>query len=375
MASGLAIIVMRQFFSEKTGGSRHPAETCAPDQRSIPELWEIHRLLVKSMKLLGLNKGAIGTFRALASLTRINHDPFVFASNRTLMERAEGTSERTIRRHFAALVSAGLIARNDSPNGKRYMLQSGDGELLCFGFDLSPALSLRPQLEELARHVAEEEDLKQFLKRKLGALLYHAGLSSVNPATISELARLKRRKLSSEELQQACSELTSLVEIAPEAHEPEVIALEAGEAAATEMAARNSQNDRHKITSNKTQLDSEEQAQQFSAEPSENDATLLRTVIALSSEAMSYTQERPRCWGEAGSIAFKLAGYMGIHQNSYVQAVRSLGEQQATMSVYALLQISKRVRNLPAYFHAITLGRKAQGFDPVQVLRREARMQ
>lgn len=49
----------------------------------------------------------------------------VFPSNATLGARAHGMAESTLRRHIARLVGAGLIARHDSPNGKRYATRAG----------------------------------------------------------------------------------------------------------------------------------------------------------------------------------------------------------------------------------------------------------
>ena len=54
----------------------------------------------------------------------------VFPSNVALSERAHGMAESTLRRHLAALVAAGLIWRQDSPNGKRYTRRGAGGHVL-----------------------------------------------------------------------------------------------------------------------------------------------------------------------------------------------------------------------------------------------------
>jgi len=75
----------------------------------------------------------------------------VFPSNASLSDRAHGMAESTLRRHLAALVGAGLIWRQDSPNGKRYARRDAGGSLAqAFGFDLRPLL-VRAAVEATAR--------------------------------------------------------------------------------------------------------------------------------------------------------------------------------------------------------------------------------
>jgi replication initiation protein RepC len=79
----------------------------------------------------------------------------VFPSNRQLALRANGMAEKTIRRHLSALISAGLIWRRDSPNGKRYARKGEGGERFlteAFGFDLAP---LRWRIHEFMERHAE----------------------------------------------------------------------------------------------------------------------------------------------------------------------------------------------------------------------------
>ena len=57
-----------------------------------------------------------------------------------------------MRRHLRALVDATLLMRRDSPNGKRYCLRDGTGEVdQAFGFDLSPFALQAGAIYEAAR--------------------------------------------------------------------------------------------------------------------------------------------------------------------------------------------------------------------------------
>ena len=75
----------------------------------------------------------------------------VFPSNAALSARAHGMAESTLRRHLAALVAAGLIRRQDSPNGKRYAARGVDGAPeRAFGFDLAPLAWRADEIEAAA---------------------------------------------------------------------------------------------------------------------------------------------------------------------------------------------------------------------------------
>lgn len=63
--------------------------------------------------------------------------------------RAHGMAESTLRRHLAALVRCRLIARRDSPNGKRYAARAYNGEsAVAYGFDLRPLLVRAPEISD-----------------------------------------------------------------------------------------------------------------------------------------------------------------------------------------------------------------------------------
>ena len=69
-------------------------------------------------------------------------------SNRLLQARANGMPEATLRRHLAALVAAGILLRRDSPNGKRYVREGGEGRE-TYGFDLSLLIARAGEFEAL----------------------------------------------------------------------------------------------------------------------------------------------------------------------------------------------------------------------------------
>ncbi len=101
---------------------------------------EAVRSLCAAKRRLGISDGRWAVLNALLSFYPENTlsgetGLVVFPSNVQLSLRAHGMAEATLRRHLAALVEAGLVARKDSPNGKRYARKSRDGAIgTAYGF-------------------------------------------------------------------------------------------------------------------------------------------------------------------------------------------------------------------------------------------------
>ena len=175
--------------------------------------WEALRSLAAARAAFGLSDRDVTVLQALLSfhpsvlLGEPGRAPVVFPSNKSLCERLNGMACSTMRRHLARLVAAGLLIRRDSPNGKRYARRAG-GEVLAFGFDLSPLIHRLPQFRaEAARLEAEAEALAE-LRRSISLMRRDAeGLAGYGQTACpgafwdslalaaTETARLLRRKL------------------------------------------------------------------------------------------------------------------------------------------------------------------------------------
>lgn len=93
--------------------------------------------------------------------------PIVWASNAYLMEQT-GFSLSTLKRHARKLAEAGLIAFQDSPNGKRWGRRNAEGFIVeAYGFDLSPLSARAEEFEALAQDLATERALCQRLRRQI----------------------------------------------------------------------------------------------------------------------------------------------------------------------------------------------------------------
>jgi len=124
--------------------------------------WKVFRDASEARQKLGLQDRSLAVLDALLSFYPENElrqggQLVVFPSNAQLTLRAHGIAGATLRRHLALLVEAGLIARKDSANGKRYARKSRTGEIEnAFGFDISPLLLRAEELAVTAQQVVAE---------------------------------------------------------------------------------------------------------------------------------------------------------------------------------------------------------------------------
>ena len=96
------------------------------EEDATVDKWKIYQALCEARPRLGITDRALAVLSAL--LISFYPKPelaagdslIVFPSNAQLSRRANGMAEQTIRRHLAVLVSAGLLLRKDSANGKRF---------------------------------------------------------------------------------------------------------------------------------------------------------------------------------------------------------------------------------------------------------------
>lgn len=93
--------------------------------------------------------------------------PIVWASNAYLMEQT-GFSLSALKRHARRLAEAGIIAFQDSSNGKRWGRRDADGVIVeAYGFDLSPMSARVEEFEHLHAELQAERKLCQRLKRQI----------------------------------------------------------------------------------------------------------------------------------------------------------------------------------------------------------------
>lgn len=327
-------------------GDRH--NNCAP-----PDIWAVFRALRDARSAFGLKPGHIQTLQALLSFLRPGQGDTVFASNLEICRRTGGVDERTLRRHIDRFVELGMIARHDSPNRKRYRVSSRDGQVISFGLSLSPLLKRAGEFLNAAAELEETRRDQIFLRKQILVGLAHIDGIEPGSAFAESARRTMRRKLAIakyrailEQVTDHLRQMSTVVDV--------VIT--------TKLPANDGQIVRHLSKSEKERNESE---------GAENDLLpSVATLTAVCREATAFAPGPLRTWNDIERHAQNLAPMMGIQPGTFHEASKRVGSERTAAAVFILLQLGTRIRSYAAYFHSITLGKRAAGFRPTAILER-----
>lgn len=334
-------MIHQRFPSQDEGLSVVPSIT--PDPVNMAELLPVLRHCARD---LGLSSQVLRTLEVLLSFLppHRNHHT-VFASNETLVSRAGGLSERSLRRHIEALCHTGLLIRSDSANRKRFTrfdpLQS---RVLRFGLDLSPIFARYETLKAMAQEAKARHTQLRFLRARLRAAAARLLLSQPDNETALDCLKAARRNLSAEDLQARIDSLP-LVQDHP--------APPVDQQDASPVAASGGQNDRHHQSLTKEHLDKD----------AEDTLKLLQLHCP---EALTYASEPIRTERDAVNHARLLAPMMGIPLRHFDRAVEQHSAMTITALTWQLLQRGDAIRHPSAYFYAATLGARTSQLDPMR---------
>ena len=313
---------------------------------------------------LQIGPPVIATLDALLSCLPPNrsHD-LVFASNATLVMRRNGISDRTLRRHLADLIGAGLLKRIDSPNGKRYSKRDPSmGTVLRFGLDLAPLFEAFSRLRTIAQEQALFIARGSYLRTKLRVAI-NLSLASLCDCDVAIAAKKAlRRKLTNDEL----TDWLERIQLTATINEG-VECKTAPEAA--QMSASNGQNVRHQQNSIKELNDKKERAPTQQIERPKSELTLDALTRACP-QAASFLLEKLSSPMDVLTHARRLAPMMGIDQICYDAAEAKHGPLGAALTIWGLLELQNKIQRLGAYFRAITSGKRSATFDPWRLIDR-----
>jgi replication initiation protein RepC len=333
---------------------------------SIPERHIIVETLRNAAPRLGLSASVLSTLDAMLSCLapKRNHHT-VFASNATLTFRRNGISDRTIRRHAAALQEVGLLIRRDSPNRKRFTKHNrNEGTALRFGFDLSPLFSRLHEIASMAAEVLREREQIDYLRAKIRAAANASIATNPNDYIALNIFRTLRRKLSLLDCQRILSELP-VAEVEAEAPDEQSTHL------TTTMTGNDGQNVRHLHKSNKEHIDKEEVPVKKETPNPVNDAPItIQELLSACPEAAEFSLKKIETVHDVVAHARTLAPMIGITSQCYEAAHDRLGALRAAATVWAIMQFHDKINAVGAYFRSITTGAKSEGFSPEKLIRR-----
>lgn len=352
--------------------------------------WELFRELCAARCAFGLTDRDLTVLNALLTFHKgdslsDNESLIVFPSNASLSERAHGMAESTLRRHLAALVHAGMIARHDSPNGKRYAARGQDGEIIrAFGFDLRALLVRGDQILSAAREAraaaarlkALREAVSLLKRDALKLALYgreegYPGAWDEFEAELLSIHKQMRRKLPAEDLEGLVGLLRGLLDRIRECL-----------CESEEMSGKDSQNGRHYQSSNTDNYESEYAKENGEAAVVASCPTLsseepevpspsidrpnlpLGLVLKACPDILDYASHEVSHWHELVGLAGFVRGMMGISPDAWGEAQRIMGPEVAAITVAGILQRISEIRSPGGYLRALTSKAAAGGFSP-----------
>ena len=339
--------------------------------------YEVVRELTAARHAVGVTDRALGVLQVLLSfhpktiLGGNDTDLLVYPSNAAICERLNGMPCSTMRRHLAGLVTAGLILRRDSPNGKRYVKRYGD-DPQAFGFDLTPLVARFAAICDLAEAARAQDHQKDRLRRSVSLMRRDlAGLAAYGAETrpddaswdaFSDLAiltaRQLRKKLTLDELSTLEQSLRHALDTARDRFD------------LNNMITNDSQNGQHIQNSNKDPYDSEKNIENNKPEvsdqiePDRNMPNLpLSLVLSVCGEIQTYAPDGVRHWHELVQAADRVRPMMGISPSAWDDAVMAMGPEEASVVLFAMLERFSDIQSPGGYLRALTRKAQDDGFS------------
>lgn len=358
--------------------------------------WELFRELCVARHTFGLTDRDLAVLNALLSFhpgktLKDEGDLIVYPSNRALSERAHGMAESTLRRHIAALVEAGVIARHDSPNGKRYVRRNGaGGAVLAFGFNLRPLLvraveiadaalearnlaaELRGLREKCSLTLRDTAKLAEYEVEEAGAGQGAVGLRAVL-SHADALRKVLRRKLSLSALATLYGEISGLRE-----------KLRGLLTKTEKMSASDVHSERQCQNSNKDPSDLEPCLEKAGGEVGSKTGDTrtdgesreperagkappllpLPLVLKACPDILDYARDGIVDWRDFIATAEFVRGMMGVSPDAWEKAKLAMGAAEASIVLAAILQRVSEINAPGGYLRALTAKAEDGAFSP-----------
>lgn len=347
----------------------------APAPQSSADKWAILRDLTAARAAFGITDRDLSVLAALLSFhpdaaLKDGAQLVVHPSNASLCDRAHGMAESTLRRHLAALVRAGLLARRDSPNGKRYAARGQGGQVQAvFGFDLRPLLVRAPEIAAQADDARAAALRLKRMRESVVMLLRDAGKLAIwareafggNFDAIEDGVRLAqralRRRLEVEEMHDLRDRAAALLGQV----KARIKVLET-----PDLHGTDAQNERHHQNSETDSCESEPclEQQEVSASPPSEPPLPLGLVLKAVPEIALYAPDRLHSWHDLIRAADLVHPMIGISPDAFAEAQRIMGPAVAAIVIACILQRMDTIARPGGYLRALS-AKAAQGtFSP-----------
>lgn len=338
--------------------------------------WVLYKHLCIAKSEFTLNDRCLAVLSSLLSFLPQDHissleKPVVFPSNRQLSLRAHGMPESTLRRHLASLIKAGIIARIDSPNRKRYAHKDGSGAIeMAFGFSFRPMIArtheiiqkseetqarqralklLRDQVSITRREIAEEfSNCKRTAQIEDIFLRFRKIVEAIpRRATSIELTIIKSNldsiayELSNALFNNDYVEKTSGTVAQFERHHSESL---------TESLSLIKNENLNVLKGNVPQINKPLCSQNTILKPVD---VSLDVVLRYCPDIRAYNTKPIACWRDLLDAANVVSSFLGITPSLYREASVVLGRQGVSAVVAWLLQRASDIQSPGGYLRSL----------------------
>jgi replication initiation protein RepC len=338
--------------------------------------WKVYRDVCDARALLGLRDRALAVLNALLSFypeTELRNDEnlVVFPSNAQLIARANGIAGTTLRENLAVLVDAGLINRNDSPNGKRYARRGKDGAVeTAYGFSLAPLLARSEEFALMAQQVAEDARRLKVVKerttiarrdvRKLITAAVEDGAAGdwkmMEATYVATVAKLRAAK-SKADFEAILDELTLLREGVLNVLECKVLSKESdtnGNGIRQHLQNSNTDSITELEPSSENGL-GERPVQNLGRHAEQLKTFPIGLVMRACPEIAAYAPGgEVRGWRDLMSAAVVVRSTLGVSASAYQDACEAMGAENAAVAVAAILERAGHINSAGGYLRDLT---------------------
>ncbi|WP_376711195.1 plasmid replication protein RepC [Pseudochrobactrum lubricantis] len=335
--------------------------------------WQLYKALCEGKTILGVSDRSLAVLSALLSFypdseLSLENGLIVFPSNKQLSLRAHGMPDPTLRRHLAALLTAGLILRRDSPNGKRYTHKGAAGQIEeAFGFSLAPLLVRADEIIAAAEGIRASNAALRLtreritLQRRDIAKLIEVGVEEAMPGDWAGLWKAFRgvveripRRASLLQLEAILAELVTI-----RANVDNTLTFKDN---TKNMNANAAQNERQHTESNpESYIDLEpalEKAKGALVSPIKTmepaKGLPLGLVLKACPDIDDYAAAGIDNWRDLMLTAAQVRGYLGISPSAYEDALDNLGQENTAVVIACILQRANHIHSAGGYLRSLT---------------------
>lgn len=343
-----------------------------PEAKAVDK-WQLYKNLCEGKTIIGVSDRSLAVLSALLSFypdSELSEESglIVFPSNKQLSLRAHGMPDPTLRRHLAALLTAGLLLRRDSPNGKRYAHKGRAGDIEeAFGFSLAPLLVRADEIAAAAEQVrAENAALRLTRERvtlqrrdiyKLIEVAFEEGLAG-NWKTLWSRFRAVvdtiPRRANLDQLEAILAELSVIREEVDNTlnfnDNDEFIS---GNDAHSDRQQSDSNPDSH--------FEFEPALEKSGARVEPGRKTIapakgfpLGLVLKACPDIEEYAAGGISNWRDLMATAAQVRGYLGISPSAYADALEVIGQENTAVVIACILQRAQYIHSAGGYLRSLT---------------------